>query len=288
MNRVAKQYVLPYLWITLASAVYAVGFNWCYEPNQIGFGGITGVGQIINHILPWAPIGTVVIILNIPLFLLGWKLLGGHLLVSSLYSMFISSIFIDILHMLHTFEPMEPILACLYGGVIIGVSCGIMLREGATTGGTELAARLLKLKLESLSIGTLCLAIDILVTVTYALILRDLTRALYGMISLSLISVSIDKVVYGPNAAKVAYIISDCHEELTRRLLELDRGVTLLQGKGAYSGKDKQVILCACARTQIIPVKRAVQEIDPDAFVIVCDAHEILGEGFGVYAPGGL
>ena len=83
MNRVAKQYVLPYLWITLASAVYAVGFNWCYEPNQIGFGGITGVGQIINHILPWAPIGTVVIILNIPLFLLGWKLLGGHLLVSS-------------------------------------------------------------------------------------------------------------------------------------------------------------------------------------------------------------
>ena len=163
-----------------------------------------------------------------------------------------------------------------------------MLREGATTGGTELAARLLKLKLESLSIGTLCLAIDILVTVTYALIFRDLTRALYGMISLSLISVSIDKVVYGPNAAKVAYIISDRHEELTRRLLELDRGVTLLQGKGAYSGKDKQVILCACARTQIIPVKRAVQEIDPDAFVIVCDAHEILGEGFGVYAPGGL
>ena len=95
-------------------------------------------------------------------------------------------------------------------------------------------------------------------------------------------------MVYGPNAAKVAYIISDCHEELTHRLLELDRGVTLLQGKGAYSGKDKQVILCACARTQIIPVKRAVQEIDPDAFVIVCDAHEILGEGFGVYAPGGL
>ena len=108
------------------------------------------------------------------------------------------------------------------------------------------------------------------------------------MISLSLISVSIDKVVYGPNAAKVAYIISDRHEELTRRLLELDRGVTLLQGKGAYSGRDKQVILCACARTQIIPVKRAVREIDPDAFVIVCDAHEILGEGFGVYAPGGL
>ena len=143
MNRVAKQYVLPYLWITLASAVYAVGFNWCYEPNQIGFGGITGVGQIINHILPWAPIGTVVIILNIPLFLLGWKLLGGHLLVSSLYSMFISSIFIDILHMIHTFEPMEPILGCIFGGVIMGGSLGVVFLQGATTGGTDMLAKLI-------------------------------------------------------------------------------------------------------------------------------------------------
>ena len=216
------------------------------------------------------------------------KLLGRNVLVSSLYAMAVSSLMIDGINAIHSFQPLEPVLACVYGGIICGAAFGLMLRQGATTGGTELAARLLKLKLESLSIGTLCLAIDILVTVTYALIFRDLTRALYGMISLSLISVSIDKVVYGPNAAKVAYIISDCHEELTRRLLELDRGVTLLQGKGAYSGRDKQVILCACARTQIIPVKRAVQEIDPDAFVIVCDAHEILGEGFGVYAPGGL
>ena len=99
MKQTCKKYLLPYLWITLASAVYAFGFNWCYEPNHIGFGGITGVAQIINHFLPWAPIGTVVIILNVPLFLLGWKLIGGHLLVSSLYSMFISSLFIDLLHL---------------------------------------------------------------------------------------------------------------------------------------------------------------------------------------------
>ena len=258
-----RNVLTQYLIITASCALYAVGFNWMFDPNHISVGGFTGLGQIINYLLPGLPIGTIVIILNVPLFVLGWRFIGKDFLFSSIYATAVSSL-------------------------MIGVSCGIMLREGATTGGTELAARLLKLKLESLSIGTLCLAIDILVTVTYALIFRDLTRALYGMISLSLISVSIDKVVYGPNAAKVAYIISDCHEELTRRLLELDRGVTLLQGKGAYSGRDKQVILCACARTQIIPVKRAVQEIDPDAFVIVCDAHEILGEGFGVYAPGGL
>jgi len=257
-----RNVLTQYLIITASCALYAVGFNWMFDPNHISVGGFTGLGQIINYLLPGLPIGTIVIILNVPLFVLGWRFIGKDFLFSSIYATAVSSLMIDGLAAVHTFKPMEPILACLYGGVIIGVSCGIMLREGATTGGTELAARLLKLKLESLSIGTLCLAIDILVTVTYALIFRDLTRALYGMISLSLISVSIDKVVYGPNAAKVAYIISDCHEELTRRLLELDRGVTLLQGKGAYSGRDKQVILCACARTQIIPVKRAVQEIE--------------------------
>ena len=257
-----RNVLTQYLIITASCALYAVGFNWMFDPNHISVGGFTGLGQIINYLLPGLPIGTIVIILNVPLFVLGWRFIGKDFLFSSVYATAVSSLMIDGLAAVHTFKPMEPILACLYGGVIIGVSCGIMLREGATTGGTELAARLLKLKLESLSIGTLCLAIDILVTVTYALIFRDLTRALYGMISLSLISVSIDKVVYGPNAAKVAYIISDRHEELTHRLLELDRGVTLLQGKGAYSGKDKQVILCACARTQIIPVKRAVQEIE--------------------------
>ena len=108
------------------------------------------------------------------------------------------------------------------------------------------------------------------------------------MISLSLISVSIDKVVYGPNAAKVAYIISEQYEAITRELLQLERGVTLLEGKGAWSGKDKRVILCAFGRRQIIPVKKLVQAVDPNAFVIVCDAHEILGEGFGTYDPTGL
>ena len=149
---------------------------------------------------------------------------------------FISSIFIDILHMIHTFEPMEPILGCIFGGVIMGGSLGVVFLQGATTGGTELAARLLKLKFESISIGTLCLMIDVLVTFGYALIFRDMTRALYGVIALYVSSLLMDKVVYGPNAAKMAYIISERSEEITQKLLELDRGVTLLDGRGAWSG----------------------------------------------------
>ena len=130
--------------------------------------------------------------------------------------------------------------------------------------------------------------IDVLVTFGYALIFRDMTRALYGVIALYVSSLLLDKVVYGPNAAKMAYIISDHSEEITQKLLELDRGVTLLDGCGAWSGRRKDVILCAFGRSHIVPIKKLVQEIDPDAFVIVCDAHEILGEGFGTYTPGGL
>ena len=284
MNRVAKQYVLPYLWITLASAVYAVGFNWCYEPNQIGFGGITGVGQIINHILPWAPIGTVVIILNIPLFLLGWKLLGGHLLVSSLYSMFISSIFIDILHMIHTFEPMEPILGCIFGGVIMGGSLGVVFLQGATTGGTDLIARLLKLKLAWLPMGRLLLAVDLLVIVAVAVAFRNIYSALYGVVALYILSLLIDRVVYGMDNAKVAYIISDAYDQISHAIIhDMDRGVTLLHGEGGWSGEDKKVLLVAFKQKQIVALKQTVKSIDPNAFLIVCEAHEILGDGFREY-----
>ena len=282
--KILKRYAL----ITVACGLYALGFNWFFVPNRFTVGGFTGVAQIINHFLPMLPVGIVALVLNIPLFILGWRKIGRDLLISSLYATAVSSLMIDVLSSIHTFSPMDPILACIYGGIVTGIGCGLLLHESATTGGTEMAARLLKLKFQGLSIGSLCLALDVAVTLGYALCFRDLSRAMYGIVALYILSLLIDRAVYGPNAAKVAYIISDCHEELTRRLLELDRGVTLLQGKGAYSGRDKQVILCACARTQIIPVKRAVQEIDPDAFVIVCDAHEILGEGFGVYAPGGL
>ena len=283
-----RNVLTQYLIITASCALYAVGFNWMFDPNHISVGGFTGLGQIINYLLPGLPIGTIVIILNVPLFVLGWRFIGKDFLFSSVYATAVSSLMIDGLAAVHTFKPMEPILACLYGGVIIGVSCGIMLREGATTGGTELAARLVKLKVQQLPIGKLCLANDLVVIVTYSLTFRQLTQSLYSIAMLYICTTVMDKVVYGGNAAKMAYIISQKHEEITRQLLELDLGVTLLDGTGAYAHKPAQVILCAFSRGYIIPVKKLVQRIDPNAFIIVCDTHEILGEGFGTYDPTGL
>lgn len=276
--------VWSYFMITLASAIYAVGFNWFYVPNDIAFGGITGVGQIINAILPWAPIGTVVIILNIPLFILGWRLLGGHLLLSSLYAMAVSSVFIDIVNGIWTFEAMDPMLACVFGGVFMGASLGMVFQQGATTGGTDLIARLLKLKITWLPMGKLLIATDMVVIVASAIAFGSVYSALYGVVALYIAGIVMDRMLYGLDSAKVAYIISDRFKEIADVLVnDLDRGVTILQGQGGYSGAEKKVLMCAFKQRQIVSIKKMVKELDPSAFIIVCDAHEVLGDGFREY-----
>ena len=278
-----RNVLTQYLIITASCALYAVGFNWMFDPNHISVGGFTGLGQIINYLLPGLPIGTIVIILNVPLFVLGWRFIGKDFLFSSVYATAVSSLMIDGLAAVHTFKPMEPILACLYGGVIIGVSCGIMLREGATTGGTDILARLLKLKFPWLPIGKLVMIPDMVVVILAAVVFGTVNAALYGLIQMYLLSKVMDMILYGWDTSRVAYIITDRWEETVQGLLDMNRGVTLLQGKGAYTGAEKQVLLVAFRQREIVPIKRMLREIDPKAFFIVCDAHEILGEGFGDY-----
>ena len=289
MKSTFLHYLRKYGLIILASAIYAVGFNWCFAPNSIAFGGITGLAQIINAALPWAPIGTVVIVLNIPLFLLGWRLLGGGLLVSSLAAMAVSSVFIDALTAVYTFPPMDPILASIFGGVLVGLSLGVIFLQGATTGGTDLIARLLKLKLSWLPMGKLLMGIDLVVIVLVALAFRQLSSGLYGLVALYISTLVMDQVLYGLDNAKVAYVISDRPEAITQAIIsELDRGVTILHGEGGYSGDPKKVLLCAFKQRQIVAVKELVRETDPDAFLIVCEAHEVLGDGFKLNHKNGL
>ena len=284
-----KKTVFSFLIITLGSACYSLGFVWCYAPNAIAFGGVTGVGQIVKYLIPAFPVGVTVIVLNIPLFILGWKFIGGGLLVSSLYAMFISSIFIDILTPLREWEPMDPLLACIFGGLLMGLSLGLVFQQGATTGGTDLLARLLKLKLAWLPMGKLLMGIDLAVILAVAAAFRTLYAALYGLVALYISTIVMDGVLYGMDTAKVAYIISDKNKEISDAIVnDLDRGVTILRGQGAYTGSDKNVLMCAFKQREIAAIKAAVKDIDPVAFVIVCDAHEVLGEGFRDYKKDGL
>lgn len=270
--------------MTLGSILYALAFAWCFDPGHIGLGGVTGLAQIVNRFLPVLPVGVAVMLLNIPLFLAGWKLLGGGVLVRSLCAMLCSAVGIDLLTQLFAFRPMEPILASIVGGVLMGGGLGLVFLQSSTTGGTDLLARLLKLRFGWLPMGKLLMCIDLVVIVLVAAAFQSLESGLYGVIGLYISSLVMDKMLYGLDQAKVAYIISDQSGDIARAIVrELERGVTLLEGRGGWSGKRREVLMCAFKQRQIVELKALVKERDPDAFLIVCDAHEVLGDGFRAY-----
>ena len=280
LSRMARDYA----WIALGSALYSLSFDWFYVPNQIGFGGLTALGMILNHFSPAIPIGTVVLALNIPIFILGWRFLGGHTLVTSLFAMAATSVLVDLIAAVHTFPPMDPMLAAVFGGVTLGASLGMIFSKGATTGGTDLIARLLKLPFAWLPVGRLLMAVDFAMLLAVSVAFRSLNSALYGIIALYISTAVMDGVLYGLDKSKVAYIVTSNPRPITEEIdRQLDRGVTYLHGEGSFSGEKKLVLMCAFKQKQIVPLKALVHELDPDAFLIVCDAHEVLGQGFRRY-----
>lgn len=278
-----KKHLKSYGIIVLGCLVFALSFDWFFAPNQIAMGGLTGLAQIFNFVFPRLTVGLLAAIMNVPLFLAGWRLLGGHLLISSLFAMFLSSAAIDAIAVLHTFASTDLMLACLCGGAMMGLGLGMVFSQGATTGGTDIIARLLKLKFPWLPMGKLILIPDFVVITLAALVFGNISAALYGLVALYVSARVMDSVLYGLNESKVAYVISDCWQELSHAILDLDRGVTILDAHGAYTGSERHVLLVAFRQREIVEIKRTVHNIDPRAFLIVCNAHDVLGEGFGEY-----
>lgn len=283
------QILKDYGLITAGCLLYAFSFNCFFQTNNLAMGGFTGIAQVINRFLPMLPIGTMVFFMNVPLMIIGVKKQGWSLLFASVYAIFVSSVMIDTMAALVTFPTMDPLLACLYGGVLLGISLGLMMLKNATTGGTELAARLLRYVFRNLSIGRLCLIIDVTVICIYAMTFRSLDNALYGVIAMYVSSLAMDMVVYGSINAKLAFIISDRSEEIIQKLMDMELGATVLNGRGAFTGNRKDVVLCAARPAKIAKIKAAVSAVDPEkAFIIVSDAREVFGEGFGEYGTDSL
>lgn len=279
-----KDLLKSYAIITLGSVIYALSFDWFVAPNQFAMGGVTGLAQIVHFWFPSLTVGVAAALMNIPLFLIGWKKIGGHLLVSSLYATMVSNAAIDVLNLLFDFQSMDSILAALFGGGVMGVGLGLVFAQGATTGGTDIIAKLLKLKWPWLPIGKLVVIPDVAVMLLVALTFGQLSAMLYGFIKLYTFSKSMDAVLYGTVDSRVAYIISDRWQELSGMLLrDQQRGVTLLQAQGAYTGEEKRVLMIAFKQKEIVDLKRRVYELDPGAFLILCDARDVLGNGFSAY-----
>ena len=280
------KYVKDYFIITLASVLYSVGFCWFYQPNGISVGGFTGISQIINYLMPAIPIGISTFVLNIPCFIIGAKIQGAKAMIPSLYCMTACSLFVDLINKIYTFTPINDVLlASVFGGVTAGIACGLQMRVGATNGGSELTARLLKYKFKHISVGRLCMYVDICVIILYSIVFKRISSALYGVISMYVLSLAVDTVVYGGTHAKMAYIISNENEKIRKVLLDMNLGLTVVDSHGGLYDDEKKMIMCVVKVRQIAAIKAAVNEIDPRAFVIVCDAHEVLGEGFGTYSP---
>lgn len=281
-RRKALRMVWDYVIITVFSLTYGVGISLFLDPNNLAPGGVSGISIMLSRITP-IPTGTWILLLNVPILALGlWKF-GMKFLVSTIYCTVVSSAFTN---MLANFAPLttDKLLAAAAGGTVMAISMGMILKAGATTGGVDIIVKVLRLKYRHLKTGNLYLIMDAIVVSLSGIMFRNLETALYAAVAIFVSSVVMDTVLYGKDGAKMIYIISDHPDELTARILgDLDIGVTTLQGEGAYSGKEKKVLMCVMRKPLAPKAQQIVKEEDPDAFMIVSDATEIFGEGYKSY-----
>lgn len=267
--------------MVFACMIYAIAVDSLFAPNNIVLGGFTGLAQTLHFLIPSLAVGVIVIVLNVPLFILGIHFQGIKMLFTSLFCMILSSVFIDVIPLVWQFEPMEDeLVVCIFGGALVGLSMGMLLWIGASTGGVELTARLLKYKFKHISIGKLVLAIDFFVILLYGAVFGDINNMLYSAIAMYVSSVTMDALIYGRKTAKIACIICDHGEEMCEKLNELHLGVTKIQAEGGYKNERKSVLICTFKPNKISALKTAVIAIDPCAFVTVCEAQDVFGEGF--------
>ena len=274
--------------ILFGCALFGAGFNMFLLPHNMNAGGLSGLSMILVHLLKFGTVGTVTMLVNIPLFVIGGLKIGKKFFFTSLLGMIASSVSIDLLTKLPV-PQVDPLLAALYGGVLSGLGLGIVFAAGATTGGSDIIVRLLKRKWPDVPIGTINTCFDLAVVTLTGIAFGDMSRTLYCGIAVFVMGQVIDAVVYRFDYSKVALIITKHYQAVADRIgTELERGATLLNGEGAYSGEEKKVILTAVKRQQLTELKKLVSEIDPDAFVIVQEAHQVLGDGFSRYSKDAL
>ena len=274
--------IWDYLMITIFSFTYAAGISLFLDPNKLAPGGVSGISIMLSRITP-IPTGTWILLLNIPILGLGlWKF-GLKFLISTVYCTIVSSAFTNMLAGFGALTT-DKVLAAAAGAALMAVSMGMILKAGATTGGVDIIVKVLRLRYRHLKTGNLYLIMDAIVVTLSGIMFHNLEIALYAAVAIFISSVVLDTVLYGKDGAKMIYIISDHPDRITDRLLEdLDIGVTSLKGEGAYSGKEKKVLMCVMRKPLAPKAQQIVKEEDPEAFMIVSDATEIFGEGYKSY-----
>ena len=270
--------------ILLGCTVFSLGFDLFLDPNNINVGGITGIAMILRELLGFGSIGAYFAAINIPLFLLGYKELGRRFFIGSMLGMLFSTVLLDLLTIIPV-PKIDLMLAALYGGGLTGLGLGLVFMAGASTGGSDIMAKLLRKRFRRLKLSRLMLILDIIPVTLTGVVFHDITRTLYSALPLYVSALVMDSVIYGLDYSSMALIISDKYSEIVTEIArKLERGTTLLDAHGGYHGDSRQVVMCAIRRRQITELKDLVSRIDPNAFMILQDAHQVLGEGFMRYS----
>ena len=270
------------------STVFALGFALFLAPNDMNPGGISGLSMVLVELLHFGSVGTLSILINLPLFILGGLKIGKRFFAGSLLGMLLSSVLIDAFAVIEMIA-VEPLMAALYGGLTCGLGLGVVFVCGTSTGGSDILVRLLKLKYRNVPIGQISMTFDDVVVVLTGLVFHDVSKALYTGVSVFICGKVVDAVVYRFDYSKVALIISSRYEEIAYEIgVKLDRGATFLHAQGSYSHKDTKVVLAAVKKQQVAELKDLVVHLDPNAFIIVQEAHQVLGDGFSRHSKDAL
>jgi len=280
MSHLIKNRTKNILIMTMGAVIYSAAIGMFLDPNALAPGGVTGVSVILSRLIP-VETGTLILLMNIPILILGaWKF-GYRVILSTIYCIAIISPMTNFFTIRFGAVTEDSFLAGLAGGVLLAVGMGMVFRAKATTGGIDIIIKIIRSKVPHLKTNNLFLLMDAVVVTCSALVFKDIDKALYAGMTVIITSLVMDVVLYGTDEAKLIHIISDKSEEIIKRLLvDLGIGVTYVRGVGAYSGKEKNVIMCVVKKQLSPKVEDIIKEEDPMAFMIVSNATEIYGEGY--------
>lgn len=268
--------------ILLGTVIYSIGMYYFVTPSNIAPGGVSGIAILVNYV-SGAPVGMVTMIINVPLLLIGWRFVGKEFLWKTILSIAAFPILYDyVLAKMHMpFYDGERIIACIFGGVLVGSGLGLVFSRSGSTGGTDIVSKLIHRKFPHIQLGRGMLMIDFVIITASIFVFKSIESALYAVIVIFTTSLLIDMVVYGGDKGKLVYIFSPKNSEISRQIHEvLGRGNTFLKAQGGYTGDERNILMCAVRTAEYSKLKRIVHGIDPDAFMIASDSSEVMGEGF--------
>lgn len=277
-----KRWALDTLIIIFGAGVYALGVHCFTAPNNIAPGGVTGIATIISYVTG-AKLGTLISVINIPLLIAGFILLNRKTMIKTLIGVASLSLMTDYVLKdipVYIADNGGGILASIFGGLLMGAGLGIVYAREGTTGGTDIINKIINRFRPDIKLGQISFLINAGVALSGYFVYKNLDVVLYAIVSVFVQAKVIDMLVYGGLEGKFLMIFSEKPQEIAERLLKQKRGVTLLKGEGAYSGEERQVVCIAVHKNEYVKVKRIVKETDPNAFVIITGASEVLGKGF--------